>query len=86
MTRKLFSLFTKRILVVIAFICYWLLAIGCLYGQCAMCKAAIETSAEGQKIARNLNNAILFLLGAPYIVFGTTAYFIYKQSKTPSQK
>lgn len=72
MIRKTFFIIT---------IILWLLAIGYLYGQCAMCKATIETSEEGQKVAKNLNNAILLLLGAPYIVFGTTTYFIYKKSK-----
>lgn len=47
-----------------------------------MCKATLETSPEGQKMAKNFNNAILLLLTAPYLVLGITAYKIYKNSKT----
>lgn len=53
-----------------------------IFGQCAMCKATLETSPEGQKMAKNFNNAILLLLTAPYLVLGITAYKIYKNSKT----
>ena len=39
--------------------------------QCAMCRTALTESPEGQQMAAGFNNAILFLLGAPYLVFGT---------------
>ena len=41
--------------------------------QCAMCRTALTESAEGQQLAAGFNNAILFLLGAPYLIFGTLA-------------
>lgn len=41
--------------------------------QCAMCRTALTESAEGQQLAAGFNSAILFLLGAPYLVFGTLA-------------
>jgi heme/copper-type cytochrome/quinol oxidase subunit 2 len=41
--------------------------------QCAMCKTTLTQSPEGQKMGQSFNNAILFLLGAPYLVFGTIA-------------
>lgn len=41
--------------------------------QCAMCRTALTESAEGQQLAAGFNNAILFLLGAPYLVFGVLA-------------
>ena len=39
--------------------------------QCAMCRTALSQSAEGQQLQAGFNSAILFLLGAPYLVFGT---------------
>jgi hypothetical protein len=44
-----------------------------LWAQCAMCRTALTGSAEGQQMAQGFNHAILFLLGAPYLVFGTLA-------------
>ncbi|HLG03056.1 MAG TPA: hypothetical protein VI731_05635 [Bacteroidia bacterium] len=39
------------------------------YSQCAMCKAVAETGNEnGQNIAGGLNNAILYLMAAPYLL------------------
>jgi len=37
--------------------------------QCAMCRAALEQN--GGQIAAGFNRGILFLLGMPYLVFGT---------------
>lgn len=36
--------------------------------QCAMCKATLTGSPEGQAIAREFNRAILVMLFAPYLV------------------
>ena len=36
--------------------------------QCAMCKATLTGSAEGQAMARDFNRAILVMLFAPYLV------------------
>lgn len=41
--------------------------------QCALCRAALESSEEGQAMAENLNRAILLLLGAPLGVAGSVA-------------
>lgn len=40
------------------------------FAQCAMCKAAAESSLESNpnSVARGLNNGILFLMSIPYIV------------------
>jgi hypothetical protein len=35
------------------------------FAQCALCRAAVESSEEGRAMAANLNRAILLLLGAP---------------------
>jgi len=39
--------------------------------QCAMCRTALTESPEGRQMAAGFNSAILLLLGAPYLVFGT---------------
>lgn len=41
--------------------------------QCALCRAAVESSEEGRAMARNLNRAILLLLGAPFGVAASVA-------------
>lgn len=50
-----------------------LLAPEAALAQCAMCKAAVTQSPEGREIAERLNTAILVMLFAPYLVFGTVA-------------
>jgi hypothetical protein len=42
-----------------------------VWAQCAMCRTALTESAEGQQLAQGFNRGILFLLAAPYLVFGT---------------
>lgn len=75
----------KKTILFILIVSSWILLSVYLYGQCAMCKATIETSAEGQKIAKKLNNAILLLLVSPYLIFGTTAYIIHKNYRGTSK-
>lgn len=50
--------------------------------QCAMCRTALLNSREGQQLARGFNRGILFLLGAPFVVFGTVAFLILKTRRT----
>lgn len=47
--------------------------------QCAQCAATVETNAKsGGQAARGLNNGIMFLLGAPYLVVAAAGYIWYK--------
>jgi hypothetical protein len=46
--------------------------------QCALCKTVLTGSREGQAIARQFNQAILVLLFAPYMVFGSLAAFAFR--------
>ena len=48
------------------------LGVSALEAQCAMCRTALEGSEKGQLLAQKFNNAILFLLGAP---FGVATWF-----------
>ena len=46
--------------------------------QCAMCRTALENSPEGKGMAASFNRGILFLLGVPYVLFGTFGIFVYR--------
>ncbi len=48
------------------------------WSQCAMCRTGLTQSPEGQKMARGFNQAILFLLAAPYLLVGTVALQILR--------
>ncbi|MGZ3862866.1 MAG: hypothetical protein ACXVPN_10680 [Bacteroidia bacterium] len=66
------------------------------YSQCAMCKAAAESSLEANpnSVAKGLNSGILFLMSIPYIVVAVIfrkelkQFFINLRSreKTPINK
>lgn len=47
--------------------------------QCAMCKATLESSQEGRRVSGELNRAILVMLAAPYLVFGTCASVLFRR-------
>ncbi len=47
-------------------------------GQCSMCQTALTNSSEGQRIASEFNHAILVMVAAPYLVFGSIAGFLFR--------
>ena len=46
--------------------------------QCSMCKTALTNSAEGQAMAEQMNNGILIMIAAPYLVFGTVGAVVFR--------
>ncbi len=56
----------------------WLAASEAAFAYCAMCQTALANSPEGQQLASGMNNGILFLLGAPFLVTGLAALLIVK--------
>ena len=51
---------------------------------CAMCRAALENSPDGQTIGASLANGILLMLVLPYgllMIFGFIIYRAWKKSK-----
>lgn len=46
------------------------------YGQCAMCRAVLE-SEEGQSTAQGVNDGIMYLMAIPYLLVGGIAFMIY---------
>jgi hypothetical protein len=49
--------------------------------QCPMCKASVESSIKSGKsnAGKGLNNGILYLLAAPYLVVASVGFFWYKK-------
>ena len=47
--------------------------------QCAMCKAALTNSPEGQAMVEEFNKAILLMIFAPYAVFGTVGAVLLRK-------
>jgi hypothetical protein len=47
--------------------------------QCAMCKTALSGSPEGRVMSGHLNNAILMMIAAPYLVAGTVAGVLFRR-------
>jgi hypothetical protein len=46
--------------------------------QCSMCKAVVAQSPEGQRMAGELNKAILLMFAAPYLIFGSCAAVLFR--------
>jgi len=46
--------------------------------QCSMCRSVIAQSPEGQRIAGELNKAILLMFLAPYLIFGSFAAWLFR--------
>ena len=60
----------------------YLVLVSCLFffqtrAQCAMCRAVLE-SGEDQSAAEGINDGIMFLMAAPYILVATLGYIIYR--------
>jgi hypothetical protein len=47
--------------------------------QCAMCRSALTSSAEGAALQGPLNRAILVLLAAPYLVLGCFLLLVWRE-------
>ena len=52
---------------------------------CAMCRAALEQSAEGRFVANSFAHGILMMLVLPYALFGTFAVIIYRAYRKRSK-
>ena len=78
MTRR-----TAALLAAAGLALFGLLATEPALAQCAMCKATVAQSPEGRAMAEKLNNAILLMFCAPYLVFGTIAAVILRARVGP---
>ncbi|AWX45136.1 hypothetical protein HME9304_02146 [Flagellimonas maritima] len=48
--------------------------------QCAMCRAVVESEADG-KTAEGINNGIVYLMAIPYILVAGLFFFIYRKMR-----
>ncbi|TRW26492.1 hypothetical protein FMM05_03695 [Flavobacterium zepuense] len=53
--------------------------------QCAMCRAALESSDSGIK-PESVNNGIIYLMIFPYLLAALLGYAIYRLRKQKKQK
>jgi hypothetical protein len=51
-------------------------------GQCAMCRAVLE-SGDNNAVAEGINNGIVYLMAIPYILVGVIFYMVYRKMRTP---
>lgn len=63
-----------------------MLAVDMAWGQCVMCKAVAEDSAEDGSLGRGLNAGILYLMGVPYAIMAFFAWFVFKRKKQPTSQ
>lgn len=61
-----------------------LIVVDVTWGQCVMCKAVAEDSAEDGSLGRGLNAGILYLMGVPYAIMAFFAWFVFKRKKQPA--
>ena len=62
-----------------------LVSVDAVWGQCVMCKAVAEDSAEDGSLGRGLNAGILYLMAIPYLILGFFAWFVFKKTKEASK-
>lgn len=60
------------------------LAVDMAWGQCVMCKAVAEDSADDGGLGAGLNRGILYLMAVPYILLSALFFVIYKKRKSAS--
>jgi hypothetical protein len=61
-----------------------LLIVDMAWGQCVMCKAVAEDSADDGGLGAGLNRGILYLMAVPYILLSALFFVIYKKRKNAS--
>ena len=76
----------KRVssLIPLALLMFALLAVEQATGQCVMCKAVAEDSADDGGLGAGLNRGILYLMAVPYILLSALFFVIYKKRKSAS--
>ena len=51
------------------------------YGQCAMCRAVLESNGDNA-VAEGINNGIVYLMAIPYILVGVIIFVVYRKVKS----
>ncbi|RLD23181.1 MAG: hypothetical protein DRI71_05925 [Bacteroidetes bacterium] len=74
----------KRVYIIILTLVASLSANIVSYGQCAMCRATLETNVSNGAetvLAAQLNFGIIYLFASPYLIIAAVGYFWYRNSK-----
>ena len=53
---------------------------------CALCRAALESSAEGRLVARSFAHGILMMLVLPYALFALFGLIVYRAYRKRSKE
>ncbi len=53
-------------------------------GQCVMCKAVAEDSADDGGLGAGLNRGILYLMAVPYILLSALFFVLYRRRNSAS--
>ena len=65
---------------IIVLIIFLVLIKASAFAQCAMCKAVVESNAQsGDSIVEGVNNAILYLMGIPYLLIAVVGIMWHKK-------
>ena len=80
----------RKLLTPVLFITFMGLSESSAFAQgCSMCRAALESSAEGRLVASSFAHGILLMLVLPYLLLGIFGIILYrayrKKSKQRSQ-
>jgi hypothetical protein len=63
----------------------WLFTTQISFGQCAMCRAVLESEEGGVKAAA-VNDGIVYLMAFPYILIAIIGYVVYKMKYKPKKE
>ena len=66
---------------IFVFVFLFLLLPAAATAQCAMCRAVLESNADGG-MAEGINNGIVYLMAIPYILVGALLFFVYRKVKS----
>jgi hypothetical protein len=77
----------RKLLIVISSVGLLAASESSAFGQgCAMCRAALESSAEGRLVASSFAHGILLMLVLPYLLFGIFGFVLYRAYRKRSKQ
>lgn len=68
----------QNLLFITAFL---LMGITPVMGQCAMCRAVLESNGDNA-VAEGINNGIVYLMAIPYILVGVLIFIVYRKLRS----
>jgi hypothetical protein len=71
----------KKIQYLLFITAFLLMGIKPALGQCAMCRAVLESNGDNA-VAEGINNGIVYLMAIPYIMVGALIFIVYRKMKS----